>query len=399
MLDGKTREMSAKPVSISNVQLARSNGYHELSANVDGEIIWYRLPIELNLVPRPEAFIAPALLEAMIRGVPVELEAGLKISKKLLASLSDVQAILNCWNKDLNIVPIHAESSDDDSSSGIIACCFSGGIDSSYTYACYRDSITHLLLVQGFASGRGGQNDWSENIDARRAFADSESKSLIEVHSNVTKFLSDREISILLAHGALLGGLAAGLGLKQLLIPASYTFSELMPWGSHPLLDPLWGTEALTVIHHGADKTRTEKTANVAKFQYLLDQLQVCWFAGGRNCGTCGKCVRTALALHLLGVKAKSLTPYERIQQLEPLKSVNAQGFPFLTDLVEMANAADEPAIAKRLRGYLRNYRFRQTASDFVREIVGTRGRDFIRKLRPHAWHDARGSITSIKTS
>jgi hypothetical protein len=391
--------MGTESISISDVSLERLPDYQQLSATVDGERIWYKLPADLELVPRPEAFLAPALFEAMVRGVPVRIEDDSLVSKRLLYSLAEIQSILNCWNKDLNIVPIHAQVCEDYPATDHVACCFSGGVDSSYTYAHHREAITHLLLVQDFASGRGGPNDWSKNIEARKKFAESEKKSLIAVHSNVMRFLSARNLSILLTHGAVLGGLGAGLGLKQLLIPATYSFSNLMPWGSHPMLDPLWSTETMTVVHHGAKASRIDKTAYIAKHQYLLDQLQVCWYAGGRNCGVCGKCMRTALALHLLGSKTENLPPYRELEQLKLLKHVDAQGFPFLSELAQMAEDADEAAIARRLKQYLRSYRFRKVASEFAREIVGAHGRALIRQIRPHVWHNARGTLQSVRTS
>jgi hypothetical protein len=391
--------MGTESVSITDISLERLSDYQQLSATVDGERIWYKLPADLELVPRPEVFLAPALFEAMVRGVPVQIEDGPPVSKRLLHSLVEIQSILNCWNKDLNIVPIHAQASEDYPATDHVACCFSGGIDSSYTYSRHRDAITHLLLVQGFASGRGGPDDWHENIEARWRFAESENKSLIAVHTNVMRFLSARNLSILLTHGAVLGGLGAGLGLKQLLIPASYTFSNLMPWGSHPMLDPLWSTETMTVVHHGADASRIEKTAYIAKHQYMLDQLQVCWYAGGRNCGACGKCMRTALALYLLGGKTENLPPYRESGQLKLLKQVDAQGFPYLSELAQMAEDVGEAAIARRLRQYLRSYRFHNVASEFAREIIGERGRALIRRIRPHAWHNTRGALQSVRFS
>ena len=391
--------MDTESVSITDVSLERLSDYQQLSATVDGERIWYKLPADLELVPRPEAFLAPALFEAMVRGVPVRIEDGSPVSKRLLYSLAEIQSILNCWNKDLNIVPIHAQVCEDYPATDHVACCFSGGVDSSYTYAHHREAITHLLLVQGFASGRGGPDDWHENIKARRKFAESENKSLIAVHTNVMRFLSARNLSILLTHGAVLDGLGAGLGIKQLLIPATYTFSNLMPWGSHPMLDPLWSTETMTVVHHGAEASRIDKTAYIAKHQYLLDQLQVCWYAGGRNCGVCGKCMRTALALHLLGGKTENLPPYRELVQLKLLKHVDAQGFPFLSELAQIAEDADEAAIARRLKQYLRSYRFRNVASEFAREIIGSHGRALMRRIRPHAWHNTRGALQSVRTS
>jgi len=390
--------MSEDAVRITDVALKRLPGRQVLSATVDGESIWYELPADLELVARPEPFLAPALFEAMVRRVPVKVEEGAPVSRRLLHALYEIQVILHCWNRDLQVVPVEAQGCDNYPVSPVTACCFSGGIDSCYTYAHHREAVTHLVLVQDFAAGRGGPEDWRENIEARRRFAESENKSLITVHTNVIRFLHERKFSILLTHGGVLCGLGAGLGMERLLIPASYTFRDLMPWGSHPLLDPLWSTETTQIVHHGVDASRVEKTAFIARHQELLDQLQVCWYAGGRNCGACGKCMRTAIALHLLGVGSKALPPYRRTSQTRLLKEVNEQGLPFLNELIALADEAHERAIARRLRRYLRRYRFRKAATEMARGIVGAGGRELMRRLRPRPWHSARGTLQSIRT-
>lgn len=389
--------MDEKAIWIENVSLENGSDDQELSATVDGERIWYRLPKDLQLVARPEPFLAPALFEAMVRGVPVRVEDNAPVSRRLLTGLSEIQAVLHCWNPDLHRVPVLAEESEDSPVSPAVACCFSGGIDSSYTYACHRDAVTHLMLVQGFASGRGGPDDWNENIAARQRFAEAEGKSLMAVQTNVVRFLEELKFSILLTHGSLLCGLGVGLGFRRFLIPASYTFQNLIPWGSHPMLDPLWSTETTEVVHHGIDKSRIEKTAWVARHQELLDQLQVCWYAGGRNCGACGKCIRTAMALHLLGVESRNLAPYRRLSQTKRLKEVNEGVLPFLSELIALAEKTGEAAIARRLRAYLRRYRFRKAGSEMVRGMIGVRGRELIRRLRPRPWHHARGALHSIR--
>jgi hypothetical protein len=392
--------MSADAVRISDVTLERLADSRQLSAMVDGEHVWYRFPADLEVVCRPEAFLGPALFEAMVRGVPLRVADDMPVSTQLLQSLPEVQSILNCWNSDLHIVPVEAQGTRDYPATGSVACCFSGGVDSSYTYACNRDAITHLLLVEGFAAGRGEADDWQANIEARQQFADAENKTLVAVSSNVTRFLGARRLSILLTFGGILCGLAAGLGFRQLLVPASHTYRNLIPAGSHPLVDPLWSTEKTTIIHHGANATRNEKTAFVARHQYLLDQLQVCWFAGGKNCGTCGKCTRTALTLHLLKVKSERLPAYRGLEQLKPLRDIEAPThLPYLEQLVELADDVNETAIARRLRRYVRSYRLRKAFSNLAGGILGARGRACMRRLRPRPWHEVRATLESVNTS
>jgi hypothetical protein len=384
-------------VNVRNVQIQRHTDYQELSAIVDGEKIWYRFPNELEVRARGEAFLAPALFEAMVRGVPVRIEDGVRVSRKLLHSLPTLQSIFNSWNADLHIVPIVVADTDEQPPSEATICCFSGGIDSTYTYFKFREEITHLLLLEGFATGRGTQQDWPENVAARKRFAEAENKNLLAVSSNVCGFLANRKLSLLLVHGGILGGIGATLNPRRFLIPASFTYLSLMPWGSHALVDPLWSTEMAEVVHHGAEVTRTSKTAAIAKDKGLLDQLQVCWYAGGRNCGECGKCIRTALTLFLLGAEAKNLAPYRDDRTLKLLQPIGPGNVPFIEELIKLADEAGKANVARRLRGYRARYRLRQAATELAKALVGPTARRFFRRIRPHAWHESRGTLHSTR--
>jgi hypothetical protein len=95
--------------------------------------------------------------------------------------------------------------------------------------------------------------------------------------------------------------------------PSSHAVSRLGPWGSHPILDPLWSTGSTRITADRVDVTRLEKvdamTAHAAHAA-LLDNLRGCWMQQ-RNCGTCQKCVRTIVALQSLG-KYEPGHPFDR---------------------------------------------------------------------------------------
>ena len=82
---------------------------------------------------------------------------------------------------------------------------------------------------------------------------------------------------------------------------------RLDPLGSHPLLDPLYSTGALTFRHEGADRTRLQKAETAATRPDLLADLHVCLrtpFEGaGRNCGRCEKCLHSQIELLLAGAR------------------------------------------------------------------------------------------------
>ena len=106
------------------------------------------------------------------------------------------------------------------------------------------------------------------------------------------------------AHGSALASIALALEgrLSRVLIPSTHRYSDLEPWGSHPLTDPLLSTSRTRVVHDGAGASRVEKTELLVTSPMALSTLQVCW-ATKRfyNCGSCLKCYRTMATLELLG--------------------------------------------------------------------------------------------------
>jgi hypothetical protein len=111
-----------------------------------------------------------------------------------------------------------------------------------------------------------------------------------------------------LSHGSALAStlLALGPAFSRATIAASGTYDYLRPWGSHPLLDPLWGTESLRFAHDGCEARRTDKIQYIARADVpsVLDNLRVCatdQVTDAYNCGKCEKCVRTMIGLHVCG--------------------------------------------------------------------------------------------------
>jgi hypothetical protein len=101
--------------------------------------------------------------------------------------------------------------------------------------------------------------------------------------------------------------ISTGLALSPLLkkcVVAGRPLEPTRPSGSHPLLDPLWSTETLEVVHDGTEAERTEKIASrIARSKLALRTLRVCFEVENqpKNCGRCGKCLQTMMCLHVAG--------------------------------------------------------------------------------------------------
>jgi hypothetical protein len=96
----------------------------------------------------------------------------------------------------------------------------------------------------------------------------------------------------------------------RVLIPSSTTYDTLTPLGSHPMMDPLWSTQDVSMVNDGTEAMRVEKLALIATSDSALASLRVCWLNPDNafNCGCCEKCVRTMLGLEANGALVRCPT-------------------------------------------------------------------------------------------
>ena len=136
--------------------------------------------------------------------------------------------------------------------------------------------------------------------------------------------------------------------------------------GSHPRLDPLFSSGALEIRHEGADRTRLEKSAAVARRPDLLRYLQVCGAPSQlpvdgpfSNCGRCPKCLHTLAEMLLAGAldSAASFPPGSlttsnlRAIEIEPPKAFH------WTSLPELLRRAGCPDLAAAIEARLAEMR------------------------------------------
>lgn len=106
-------------------------------------------------------------------------------------------------------------------------------------------------------------------------------------------------------HGATMCSVAYLLNryFNRVYIASSFTVPFLVPWGSHPLLDPYFSSAYLDVVHQGIQMTRLEKIKLVSEWPVGLQNIIVCQGqdSGENNCGTCRKCIGVMTALEACG--------------------------------------------------------------------------------------------------
>lgn len=281
--------------------------------------IWFRVR-GAEVSGTANAFLAAALVPAMVRGWPLYISSA-SISRRLVSSLPHIQKILKSWWPQLHEVTVQSDVISVRKPTGArSATFFSGGVDSFYTLLTRRALIDRLVFVRGFDIRRRQAALWKRALLSAKQVANKVETPLIVVDTNVRDFL-DEWAHWEFAHGVALASVAYSIAptLHTIMIPASHSFADQFPWGSHPMLDPLWAIEGLNVLHAGSEANRAERVAAISDWQLALDHLRVCWLnpKGAYNCGRCEKCLRTMISLHAAGALGRSKTLPNRLPRAQ----------------------------------------------------------------------------------
>ncbi len=376
---------------VSGIRKVRGPVYNELSALVDEQRVYLRVPARFALHDSYTFFLAVCLLEAMVDKKSITLEEPACLPEPLLNRIGMLQAVYASWNRNLAVIPIGARSCQKEPEHHFIGAYYSGGVDSNYTVVTHREELTHLIILNCFDYDNSDES-WSARIEAFAGFASSVGKTLIPVETNARVWLRERQISWEFAHGLILASLGGVLGMKRLYIPSSHTYDELFPWGSHPLTDPMWSTASTEIIHDRA-APRTEKTREVVAAG-MGDDLRVCWKDTSTNCGECAKCVRTMTAVYLLGQKLRSLPELTDLRLLDALYPTDVNSASQLKELVQLAAEVGNKPVERRLARLMRSYQLRNLAADMDRIVLGSRLRAVYRSVAKPQWLSKRVTLT-----
>jgi hypothetical protein len=372
----------------------------ELSARVamrrldtEGLRITYRFPAELastRLDASP--YVAGLLATAMWWGEPLEIDG--PVSPRLLASSPAITAVYRSMFPTLHEVEVRAEAGDvgavDDDRGR--ASMFSGGVDSWYSVLKARArgaAVSHLVYSPSIDFMYTDATRASAVAAFRRAAGDVGCTPVV-VETDLRRF-TERFQHWGITHGGGLASIALTMGdhFAQVLVPSSFHLGAPRPWGSHPLLDPLWSTERMTFVHDGVTASRTDKLRYLAGHPVAVANLKVCHEADTTaNCGRCSKCVRTMIGLRAAGVGA------DRAPFAEPLRFRNIRRLrrstdpadrQFLVELVdELDNRPDQRPLRRALRRVQLDYELQDVAATVFAVLLDSRLGSAWRRVSAH---------------
>ena len=331
----------------------------EVSARVGNHRIWFRVPSDHPTPLRADPFLVVGLLGAMAAGEPLEADPDLPVSPRLLAGIDAAQDILHAWNPVMRKVAVTGGRPEPDGPRATgEAVFFSGGVDGTFSLLKHAGTVTHLIFIHGLEITVGNEERFARALDRNRETAAAFGKVLLPVRTNAREIASAHRISNRLFHGPMLGAVAEVLGFPVTYIGATYTYAQLFPWGSHPLLDPLWSTEGTAVVHDGAEASRSEKLARIVGSPVALKHLRVCLSeAAEYNCGRCSKCLRTMVTLRLLRAHCPDLPPLRSLGEVRRGLGTGSHERVWLEDNLALARRVGDREVVRALAAALRKAR------------------------------------------
>lgn len=247
------------------------------------------------------------------------LRIPLPVDRLLARNVRELMGIWTGWYPSLREPVLELEIADFAPATplGRTGAFFSAGVDSFFTVLRNDEPgarflpADDLILVGGFDFPLEDTEAFERHRERLRAAAAELGKDLVDVVTNLRQTRLREASWADLWHGPALAavGLALERRYRRLLIASTSPYGELEPWGSHPMTDALLSTQAVTVIHDGAEFTRLDKVRYLSGSDVALRWLHVCFReVSDQNCGRCRKCLLTMMALALFGVLPRCRT-------------------------------------------------------------------------------------------
>lgn len=335
-------------------------------ANIDGDVLFFKAPKSVSIQQLGDPFLCAAFFPAMAQGRSIQISPEMKISSQLIDGVEKLQEIFSCWYPELKRADVCCEPIDSSPKSFETASFFSGGIDGLYTAVQHQKEIKKLIYINGF-DFEMPPDLFASAFNRVKKIADHLDLEIIPVETNFYSFMQQKKISRPLNHGSCLASVGLLTGFSKIYIPASYTYNQLHPWGSHPFTDHLWSNQGTKFIHDGADASRVQKTLSIVDYdKSLLENMVVCWDDPNSNCGKCPKCQRTMIALKILGVRTPSFSNEIDISSIKRLWISKESDLVFCNDNMELAKQLGKTEIYNALNMAKKRYKLRSVKNKFL---------------------------------
>ncbi|MGD9502446.1 MAG: hypothetical protein AB7V40_08165 [Methyloceanibacter sp.] len=349
---------------IENLRSWRTDsGGTQVEADVDGEPLWFASD-DAALLASPEAFASALLIPAATRGEPLVVEACL--DRSWLESVPAIQELAKEWWRLPGTEVLAADAIEAKRERpGVIAQCFTGGVDSFHALIHAKTPPAVLVYAHGYEFRLRDRRRLDAFLPRFREIAAAYGARPVLITTNLRRHSASRRVSWEASHGGALAALGHLLSdeVERIVIPSSFPYHDPKPWGSHWDMDHLWSSRRLAVEHADATLRRDGKVRAIVGHRMVLRHLQVCAESNKRgrpgNCSECEKCVRTMIALAMCG----RLADCDAFDRRRPLEK-RVDDLPIIkTHLVsiyeELLSRIDDPRLSAAVRRLIAHSRGR----------------------------------------
>jgi hypothetical protein len=265
----------------------------------------------------------PRVLEGVLFGVVLHvMEAGLPlrvhgpVSRSAMYNLEDVQAYWRLWRpqryKRVDIIPDEIVDLERRKPGRRAISAFSGGVDSTFTVLRHKShpaameayNLDAVLMVHGLDISLSNEDHFKMAIERANPFLRKMGVAMRVVRTTL------KELNLQDWLDSHAGQLASCLhqfseDFEFGLIGSTGSFADPeLAHGSNPALDHLYSGDEFEIVYDGAGFRKTEKVAAIASDPVATAGIRVCWEGKDqwRNCGRCGKCIRTRLMFMMAGI-------------------------------------------------------------------------------------------------
>ncbi len=236
-----------------------------------------------------DVLICLGLAPAMELGADLVIQGG--ASRELIDNVDAIQSILCNWYPGYRKIRVRADPVEATYAAGRGAGLFySGGVDSSYSVLELEGRLDALVSVIGADFDPSRRDRAGYLVSAVEAVSRRHGLEPVIITTDIRR-VTDRLIGWVEYHGAFLAAVRHLLADRidlQFIASSGSEVARHIPWGSHPALDPLYGTPGAS-IKHASLLDRFSKLEQIVQFPHLMEHLRVCTHSDP-NCGRCKKC-------------------------------------------------------------------------------------------------------------
>lgn len=304
----------------------QANGQFTISSRLEyaqdrglPDTLWFSVDEGFSSIAANRSDIFLSSLIRTARAIGEDIEVRGELSPKLLYGMREYLRVHASWSGNPYTPEIHAENllPAERSGPGAASCNISGGVDSFYTLWSQLPEnellpdlqIRYGIFGIGYSSPTHNDNLRAQYVPLLKRRMQSLDVDLIVVDTNANTFSHPSPWWVMSTSRIAIPQLFPSLCSTHF-HPSSDMYLHLKPYGSHPMTNHMFSTEATRILTHGAQLFRSEKLLRIKDWDFIHDLLQVCNYTtpNSINDSRCRKCARTTLALDVFGARSKFTT-------------------------------------------------------------------------------------------